>query len=117
MTADKHPRDSTTDTPHNRPVDAADATVSANISTAQHEGEGESFAVTVLKLLAEVFDTDVVSMSPRLADVIDPEILVRLRQTADQPEQTFTFTYQDCAVTVTNHGFVSVRHHLSHDSP
>lgn len=116
MTPDEYPGDSATDAPYTRPVDDANATVSGDVSNAHHEGEELSFVVTVLELLAEALDEDVLAMRPPLADVVDPEILASLRQSADQPVQTFTFTYRDCAVTVTNHGAVNVRRPPSHDS-
>ena len=116
MTPHEYPGDSTTDTPSGGPTDAAEATVPAAVTTAHHEGDEGSFVATILELVAEVLDEDVLAMRPPLADVVDPEILASLRQSADQPVQTLTFTYRDCAVTVTNHGVVRVRHRPSHDS-
>ncbi|MFC7216358.1 HalOD1 output domain-containing protein [Saliphagus sp. GCM10025334] len=112
MTTDEKPlHDSSMAAPRDYLAKEVNVTDQASVPTAQHVGDAESFPITVLELLAEVLDEDVLEMSPLLADVIDPEILVRLRQTDSRSKQTFTFTYRDYTVTATNHGVVSVCQH------
>lgn len=116
MTEDDQPRDSTRDAPRDRQANTADATEASSASLTYHRDSEQSFVLSVIHLLAETLDEDPITMRPPLGDVIDPEILERLQQADDKPEQTFTFEYRDYVVTATNHGVVNVRQNPSHVS-
>lgn len=113
MTEEDRFRDPTANAPAERPPNTVDPTREQGSATTYHQNGEQSFVYTVIHKLATTLDEDPMEMRPRLGDVIDPEILVRLRQTDDRPEQTFTFTYRDHVVTATNYGSVSVRRNSS----
>ena len=116
MTEENKTGDSTIDSTRDRSATSVDMVEPLRDGTAYLEDGEQSVVYTVINLLAETLDEDPKTMDPPLGAVIDPEILERLQRTDTQFEQTFTFTYRNCAVTATNHGVVSVRRNPPHGS-
>ena len=104
----------TTNARDDQPRDDEEPTGPASAPTTNYAAGDESFVLTVIHLLADTLDEDPMTMHPRLGEVIDPDILIRLQQSDNNHEQAFTFTYRDCTVTVTSHGTVSVSQNSPH---
>ena len=102
--------------PHDMPTNGSGNTHRSRADANRRTASDQPLIVTVVELLANELDEDPLRMHPPIGDVIDPDVLEYLERSDHQSEQTFTFTYRNLAVSVTNRGTVHVSQMPVHGS-